>query len=160
VVGSTVLDVGTNLGFLPVLPAGQARLSVVGCDNRRESVGSATELAKATNADRARFLLRNVLAPDFATLGSFDTVTSVHLLEHLTEEQLPIALSNMLDVTRHRLIISVPYEDTMEQLYGHEQQFTPGDLGDWAEWCIQRLGGGQFWCEQVEGGLLVVDRSS
>jgi hypothetical protein len=38
--------------------------------------------------------------------------------------------------------------------------FTPERLRRLGEWCVDRLGGGDFSCEDVTGGLLVVDRST
>jgi hypothetical protein len=85
-------------------------------------------------------------------------VAAVHLLEHLGDEQLRGALANMLAVTGHRLIVAVPYEGRKQRLYGHEQVFTPERLLRLGEWCVDSLGAGGFWCEDVSGGLLVVDR--
>jgi Methyltransferase domain len=158
--GTSLLDVGSSLGFLPVLVAEEFDgMSVVGCDGRQDAVACATDLAQATSTGNITFVVRDVLAPDFSELGAFDTVTAVHLLEHLTEEQLATALGNMLRVTTRRLIVAVPYEAHVQALHGHEQAFTPEKLHLWGAWCVETLGGGQFWCEDVSGGLLVVDRS-
>lgn len=157
--GTSVLDVGTNLGLLPVLLGERDPGStVVGCDNRPEAVASATDLALATGSGGVRFVLADVLAADFPDAGRFDTVTAVHLLEHLAEEQLPVALGNLLAVTAGRLVVAVPYEERVEPLYGHRQAFTPAKLRRWGRWCVAALGGGRSWCEDVAGGLLVVDR--
>jgi SAM-dependent methyltransferase len=153
-VGDSLLDVGSNLGHLPVLLSERApELTVVGCDNRPEAIACCEELAAATGSARIIFRLADVLAPDFVEIGRFDTVTAVHVLEHLTEEEMPIALGHLLDVTARRLIVAVPYEETPQPLYGHRQAFTPGKLRSWGEWC-----GGSFTCEDVRGGFLVVDR--
>jgi SAM-dependent methyltransferase len=157
-VGESVLDVGTNLGLLPVLLGERdPGATIVGCDNRPEAVAVATDLAAAAGAG-VRFATADVLAPDFADLGRFDTVTAVHLLEHLTDEELPVALANLLRATAGRLVASVPYEERVEPLYGHRQAFTPAGLRRWGRWCVATLGGGRSWCEDVAGGLLVVER--
>lgn len=159
-VGGSLLDVGTNLGLLPVLVAeGAAGVAVVGCDSRPESVGCAADLAAATGS-RATFVLGDVLSPDFPAVGRFDTVTAVHLLEHLAEDELPRALANLLSASAGRLIVAVPYEDPVQPLYGHRQAFTPEKLAAWGRWCVERLGGGAFRREEVHGGLLVVDRAA
>jgi SAM-dependent methyltransferase len=158
-VGGSLLDVGSNLGLLPVLLAERdGGLATVGCDNRPESIACAADLAAATGVDRATFLLRDVLAPDFPEVGRFDTVTAVHVLEHFAEETLPAVLAHLLDVTARRLIVAVPYEAVVQPLYGHLQAFTPDKLRRWGAWCVDRLGGGRSWCEEVAGGLLIVDR--
>jgi SAM-dependent methyltransferase len=157
-VGESLLDVGSNLGHLPVLLSELAGdVTVVGCDNRRESIVCCEALAAATGA-RVSFRLADVLARDFGEIGTFDTVTAVHVLEHLTEDELPAALTAMLGVTARRLIVSVPYEEVVQPLYGHRQSFTPEKLGSWGEWCVEALAGGRFACEYVGGGFLVVDR--
>ena len=154
--GTSLLDIGSNLGLLPVLLAdGQAE--IVGCDNRPEAVACAADLATAARA-KVSFVLRDVLASDFAMIGRHDTVTAVHLLEHLREQDVAVALSNMLSVTKRRLIIAVPYETETQVVYGHVQSFTRSKLESWGRWCVETVGGGEYWTEDVSGGFLVIDR--
>jgi SAM-dependent methyltransferase len=153
-VGDSLLDVGSNLGHLPVLLSEvDAGVTVVGSDNRPEAISCCEELAAATGSTRVAFQLADVLGPDFAEIGRFDTVTAVHVLEHLGAEELPVALTHLLEVAARRLIVSVPYEEPLQPLYGHRQTFTPEKLRSWGEWC-----GGRFTLEDVGGGFLVVDR--
>jgi len=157
--GKSLLDVGTSLGFLPILVAERRPGSrVMGCDLRQEVITCARDLARAARARGVRFLVRDVLEPDLHRLGAFDTVTAVHLLEHLDEEQMVTATTNLLQVAAHRLIVAVPYESRPQPHYGHALAFTPERLQRLGEWCLERSGGGRFWCEEVSGGLLVVDR--
>jgi SAM-dependent methyltransferase len=157
--GRSLLDVGTSLGFLPVL-LGELRpdIRVAGCDNRQDAVTAAADLAAVAGAAHVTFSVRDVLAPEFAAVGTFDTVTAVHVLEHLTEAELPVALTSLLGVTARRLILAVPYEAVAEPLYGHEQVFTLERLRSLGERCVSTLGGGRFQCEDVCGGLLIYDR--
>jgi SAM-dependent methyltransferase len=158
-VGPSLLDVGTNLGLLPVLLAEVAPgKTIVGCDRRAEAVAVARDLAGAAGKGRPAFILGDVLAPDFPGVGRFDTVVMVHLLEHLAEPEVPVALENALRVTTSRLLVAVPYEERAQPLFGHRHVFTPEKLRSWGEWCVERLGGGRFLTERVAGGLLVVDR--
>lgn len=158
-VGDSLLDVGSNLGHLPVLLSElDPGLTVVACDNRPEAVASGEDLAAATGA-RVEFRQADVLDAGFEGLGRFDTVTAVHVLEHLGPDELPAALAHLLGVTGRRLIVAVPYEAAPEPLYGHRQAFTPETLGGWGEWCVSSLGGGRWSCEDVGGGFLVVDRA-
>jgi SAM-dependent methyltransferase len=157
-VGTSLLDVGSNLGHLPVLLSERApEMTVVGSDNRPESIASCEALAAAAGA-RVSWRLADVLAPDFVEMGRFDTVTAVHVLEHLAEEDLPAALAHLLGVTGRRLIVAVPYEETPQPLYGHRQAFTPEKLAAWGEWCVETLDARVFTCEDVGGGFLLVDR--
>ena len=159
--GASLLDVGTSLGLLPILVAERyASMNVVGADYRQDAISCATDLAAAAGAHRVKFIVKDVLTQEFPAVGSFDTVTAVHLLEHLREDALPLALTNMLSVTAERLIVSVPYEENVQDLYGHKQLFTPEKLQFWGNWCVETLGGGQFQCHDVSGGLLIVDRST
>ncbi len=88
-VGESLLDVGTSPGFLPILAAERSPgLRVVGCD--------------------VRFLAWDMLKPGFRQLGDFDTVTAIHLLEHMSEEQMLTATANLLKVAARRLIVAVP----------------------------------------------------
>lgn len=158
-VGNSVLDVGSSLGFLPVLLAERFDgMSIVGCDNRRDAVVCASDLANSAGVDRVAFILKDVLSTEFAKVGIFDTVTAVHLLEHLEERDLPVALGNLLNVTARRLIVAVPYEEEVQSFFGHRQGFTAEKLDRWGGWCVETLGGGRYRCENVSGGLIVVDR--
>jgi SAM-dependent methyltransferase len=154
-----VLDVGSSLGFLPALLAERRPdLTVAGCDNRVDAVRCAADLSAVAVGGRATFAVRDALDPSFADAGPHDTVTAVHVLEHFTDAQLPVAVANLLRVTARRLIVAVPYEEEVQPLYGHEQRFTPERLRALGAWCVETAGGGEFSCEEVSGGLLVVDR--
>ncbi len=160
-IGTTFLDVGTSLGFLPILTAELVNaLAITACDSRPEVLNCAADLAATTKNDRIHFLVRDVLQPDFQQLGQFDTVSAVHLIEHFTDEQLPTALTNLLEVTAHRLIIAVPYEPEMQALYGHKQLFNEMRLRSLGEWCVEHLNGGRFLYEEVSGGLLMIERAA
>src|SRR5262249_15295327 len=135
--GESLLDVGSNLGMLPVLLAERAPgTTLVGCDVRPDAVAIAADLAAVTGAAGVRFQVGAVLAPDLASAGRFDTVVAVHLLEHLTDAELPVALDNLLRVTIRRLVVAVPYEEEVQSLYGHVQRCTPARLRAWGEWCV------------------------
>ena len=161
-VGKSLLDVGCACAFWPVLAAEHAHTDderIVGVDSRRDAIAISNNLAAATNMTRLEFIQTDLLAQEFMHLGTFDTVTAIALLEHLSADEMPQALEHLLSATRHRLIISVPYEEQVTLAYGHQQVFTREKLEQWGEWCVEYLNGrGQFWCEDVMGGLLVVER--
>ena len=160
-IGANFLDVGTSLGFLPLLVAERhPGLTVVGCDHRQDAMSCAIDLAAANGTHRVAFLLKDVMSDDFPEIGTFDTVAAVHLLEHLAEDQMPLALTNLLSVTARRLIVSVPYEESLQTLYGHQQAFTPEKVRFWGAQCIEMLGVGQLQCEDLSGGLMIVDRTA
>ena len=79
-------------------------------------------------------------------------------LEHLPEQELPVALAHLLKITAKRLLIAVPYEEKIQSLYRHHQAFTSEKLHTWGKWCVERLGeNSRYWCEDLMGGLLVVE---
>ena len=163
-VGSELLDVGCACAFWPILVAqtlDKIPQRIVGVDNRQDAINLSMQLASLTNTTSIEFLIADVLASEFLELGVFDTVTVIHLLEHIPEIHLPLALSNLLQVTRYRLLIAVPYEEQPELAYGHEQVFNREKLEAWGQWCIKQLDGkGRAYCEDVQGGLLVIEKFS
>ena len=161
-VGASLLDVGCACAFWPVLVAEHVQAGserIVGVDSRRDAIALSNNLATVTNRTYIEFIQVDLLTQEFLQTGTFDTVTAIALLEHIPEEQLPQAFDHLLSVTRRRLIISVPYEEQATLAYGHQQVFTREKLEQWGKWCVERLQGqGRFWCEDVMGGLLVVER--
>jgi len=163
-VGQSFLDAGCSFGFLPLLVAEQFPVlsHVVGVDIRPEPFTTMRRIAHERGLGNVQYIQADLLSDDFHTIGNFDTVTALHLLEHFTEEDMYRVLGNLLKVTARRLIIAVPYEqDEPEALYGHEQLFSRAKLKAVGQWCLEQWGSRSgMWCEECEGGLLVVDRSA
>lgn len=163
--GVSLLDVGCACAFWPMLVAErdpEAHGRIVGVDTRLNAIHLSQNLAALTNIHDLIFLQRDLLSPQFAEeLGTFDTVTAIHILEHLPEEQLRLAFEHLLQVTHHRLIVAVPYEAEATRAYGHEQVFSREKLEHWGQWCVESIDGtGHYWCEEEVGGLLIIDRFS
>ena len=158
--GQSFLDVGCSFGFLPVLMAERVpTICVMGCDNNLDAIRFSTDLVEVTGVRHVTFTLQDVLNATILGLGTFDTVVALHLLEHLPERDLPIAFTHLLRMTSKRLIIAVPYEQQAIAIYGHECVFTKEKLQRWGKWCLEALEGqGRFWCEDVAGGMLIVER--
>ena len=159
-IGESLLDAGCSSGFLPLVIAERfpALTKVVGIDIRTEPFAVARALAEERHLANVRFEQADLLHDDLGTLGHFDTVTVLHVLEHFTEVDMYAVLKKLLTLTSHRLIIGVPYEQEPESVYGHEQLFTRTKLEAVGTWCIEQLGGGQATCEDCAGGLLYIDR--
>jgi SAM-dependent methyltransferase len=160
-VGDRFLDVGCKGGFLSLLLAQRRPFLVeaVGVDLDATAFGPAQELAAERHLSTVRFVQADVLADAFSTIGPFDTVTLLHVLEHIAEADTPRVLTNLLKVTAHRLIIAVPYEQEPEVAYGHLQVFSHDKLQRLGAWCLEHLqGAGRIWCEDLLGGLLLVER--
>jgi SAM-dependent methyltransferase len=160
--GKTFLDAGCESGFLPLLIAERMPFmkQVVGVDIRPDLFDVVSELARERNLANVEFMQADLLAPDFARLGQFDTVAALGVLEHFSEEDMYRVLANLLAVTTQRLILMVPYEHEPEPVYGHEQTFTHSKIEAVGRWCIQQLSGaGRMWLENCVGGLLLIERT-
>jgi ubiquinone/menaquinone biosynthesis C-methylase UbiE len=161
-IGQSFLDAGCSFGFLPLLVAEHfpALSQVVGVDIRPEPFTTMKRIAHERGLGNVQYIQADLLSDEFHMIGSFDTVTALHLLEHFTEENMYRVLANLLKVTARRLIIAVPYEQgEPEVLYGHEQLFSRTKLERVGQWCLQQWEcKGRVRCEECEGGLLVVER--
>nr|BBH93060.1 hypothetical protein KTA_12590 [Thermogemmatispora argillosa] len=158
-----LLDAGCSFGFLPLLlaEACPGLREIVGLDLRPDAFLIAQQLAEERGWQQIRFVQADLCRADqVAALGQFDTVVALHVLEHFSPAESEQVLSHLLEVTRRRLIIAVPYEEQPEPAYGHRQTFSPAALEELGRRCLQRWGErqGRYWCEECAGGLLVVER--
>jgi SAM-dependent methyltransferase len=161
--GKRFLDAACNGGFFALLLAEQRPFvqEVVGVDIDGEVFRVGKELARARNLSTVRFVQADLLSDEIEALGTFDTVTALHVLEHFTEEDMYRVLDHLLHMTLQHLIVAVPYEETPTAAYDHLQCFSPAKLEQVGKWCIERLGGaGQMWCEErgAAGNLLLIER--
>ena len=160
-VGETFLDAGCESGFLPLVIAERIPFmeQVVGVDIRPDMFSVVRELAEEWQLKAVHFVQADLLADTFSSIGLFDTVTALGVIEHFTEKQMYHVLANLLKVTSRRLILTVPYEQEPAVIYDHQQLFTRDKLEAVGQWCVQQLGGtSRMWCEDCDGGLLLVER--
>ncbi len=153
--GASLLDAGTCFGFLPLLLArrGTPPDRIVGCDLDAALVGFANAYARRAGLASVSFTVADLLGDDLARLGQFDTVTCVHVLEHLAPEQTLSALRALWQLTARRLIVTVPLEEQPDPRFGHRQTFTTERLA-----ILGRELGGRFQTFELHGCWLVVDR--
>src|SRR5699024_8047314 len=85
---------------------------------------------------RAAFVAADARRLPFADRAA-DTVTLVHVLEHLPPPQGREALGEALRVAGRRVVVAVPLEDHAEPAFGHVRTFTLADLAE--------LGAGTGW---------------
>src|SRR5258708_7697893 len=159
--GDSFLDAGCESGFLPLIIAERIPFMkhIVGVDIRPDLFAVMRDLAQERHLNSVRFVEADLLAPDFPRLGTFDTVTALGVIEHFSEAEMERVLRNLLAVTKQRLILTVPYEDEPEAIYEHQQVFTRARLEALGAWCLEQLGGvGRQWCEDCDGGLLLIER--
>jgi SAM-dependent methyltransferase len=160
-VGTSFLDAGCSFGFLPLLIAKRFPVctSIVGIDIQDDAFAIARALAIDLGGPQVQFQRTDLLKNEVGALGRFDTVTLLHVLEHFSEEQMCIVLTNLLPITAQRLIIAVPYEEgTAEEAYGHLQIFTREKLQQLGRWCLRQWGEGSMHYEDSADGLLLLDR--
>ncbi len=163
-VGERFLDAGCSFGFLPLLIAEHfpSLAQVVGIDIDTDSFPIVRAIAEQQQLKHVHFTQADLLADDFTSLGVFDTVAALHILEHFNESDMFSVLANLLQITSQRLILAVPYEsDEPEIVYGHEQLFSRDKLEAVGTWCLRQLRGqGKISYEECAGGLLLIERLS
>ncbi len=159
-VGDSFLDAGCESGFLPLIMAERMPFMerVVGVDIRPDLFATMSEIAEERHLKNVHFVQADLLAPDFPALGVFDTVTALGVIEHFSETDMYQVLTNLLAVTKRRLILTVPYEEQPEPIYEHQQIFTRDKLESLGNWCLAHWGTGRQWCEDADGGLLLLER--
>ena len=153
VAGSSLLDVGTCFGFFPLLlQRWRPQLDVAALDLSAPILELAREASIPLRCARAvEFVCGDARRLPFAD-GSFDTVTSLHVLEHLETPSAIRALQEMCRVARRRVIVAVPLEEEPDPAYDHVQGFDREGLIE--------LGEGTGWrCsfEDYLGGWLVLE---
>ncbi|GAA0504363.1 SAM-dependent methyltransferase [Saccharopolyspora subtropica] len=144
-----VLDLGSCFGFLPILLAERGRNTVIASDLAPGSMRLLEAVAGA-RGQRLRTLVcdaTRVPLPD----RSVDTVTAVHLLEHMDAEQGDAVLAEALRLARRRIVVAVPFEDEPTAAYGHVRTFTRADLDE-----LGRATQCRYEVSEHHGGWLVV----
>jgi SAM-dependent methyltransferase len=135
--GERFLDAACNGSYFPLLLAERIPFvqEVVGVDRDMDVFNVAQDLAQERHLTAVRYVQADLLADDFSAIGSFDTVTALHVLEHFSEPEMYRGLANLLTVTVHRLIVAVPYEaGEPSAAYDHKQLFSQTKLEGVGAW--------------------------
>lgn len=123
-----ILDVGSCFGFLPLLLAERPGSTVTASD----LAGGTMSLLAAVAA--ARGLQVSTLVCDAARIPVPDdwaeTVSVIHLLEHVTPEQGTAVLGEALRIARRQVVVAVPFEAEPTAAYGHVRAFDLRQLAD------------------------------
>jgi hypothetical protein len=115
-------------------------------------------------ADTAPLLGRRVrtLGCDAAAVplpaGVADTVTVLHLLEHLSTDVGHAVIEEALRLARRRVVIAVPYEDRPRACYGHVQRFDTAGLHEFGARLSTAHRGLRVDVHEFHGGWLILDR--
>ncbi|HEX2823956.1 MAG TPA: mycofactocin oligosaccharide methyltransferase MftM [Streptosporangiaceae bacterium] len=144
-----VLDLGSCFGFLALLLAERPVNTVTASDLSGGTMGLLGAVAAA------RGLQVNTLVCDAARIpvpdGWADTVSVIHLLEHVSPGHGRAVIAEALRVARHQVVVAVPVEDEPTAAYGHIRTFDLRqlrELGDQA--------GQQCSVHEHHGGWLVL----
>ena len=129
VAGGSVLEVGCCFGFF-ALQCAQDGHSVSACDISPGAIALLDEAAADFDVriDTSVGDARALPAAD----DSVDTVTLIHLLEHLDADDVRVAIAEALRVARRRVVVAVPFEEEPSPHFGHLQCLTVDDLHRWA----------------------------
>jgi hypothetical protein len=119
--GGAVLDLGSCFGFLPLQLAGRGDTEVLASD-----VAAGTMALLSAISGRLLRPVRTLVA-DAARIplpaGSADTVTALHLLEHLDPVHGEAVLHEAYRLARRRVVVAVPFEEHANCAYGHQRTF-------------------------------------
>lgn len=153
--GHRVIDLGSCFGFFPLRLARHG-IEVVATDLSHPTM----HLLKTMSSQLRRPL--TTLACDAADVPlpdrSADTVTALHLIEHLHAEAADAVLDEAVRLARRRVVIAVPFEDEPRECYGHVQRFDLAALELMADRLCRRHPGITARAYEFHGGWLVLDR--
>lgn len=111
-VGDTAADVGTGTGvFAYLLAHSDAFSKVVGVDIRYNT--------RMLRHDAVDYGIADIRETEFS-IGQFDSVICMEVIEHLDESSNDAALANLRSAARKRLIITVPFDEP-EPLWWHDK---------------------------------------
>ncbi|CAA0082833.1 Uncharacterised protein [Mycolicibacterium vanbaalenii] len=153
--GRRVIDLGSCFGFFPLRLARDG-IEVLATDLSRptmqllESVSARMNRALTTLSCNAA----DVPLPD----RSADTVTALHLVEHLPADAADAVLDEAVRLARSRVVVAVPFEDVARDCYGHVQRFDLTALRQLAAALIRRHPGLTAQTYEFHGGWLILDR--
>ncbi|MDH6678046.1 hypothetical protein M2284_002249 [Rhodococcus sp. LBL1] len=144
-----VLDLGSCFGFLPLRLAG-AGIPATATDIQPGTMTLLDAVAPRLGLDVDTLVCdaAHVPVPD----RSADTVTAIHLLEHVDDATGQAVVAEALRIARERVVIAVPFEDEPTSCHGHVRTF---DLP-----ALHALGAGAgcaFETFEHHGGWLVLD---
>lgn len=153
ILGSEIVDLGSCFGFFPL------RLAATGHRvTATDLSGPTIDLLERMSARLQRPVrtlgcnATDVPLPD----GAADTVTVLHLIEHLDAGTAGAVLRDAVRLARRRVIVAVPFEDVPRACYGHVQRFDVDVLRLIAD--AWRSVGVRAGVHEFHGGWLILDR--
>jgi len=154
-VGSRLVDLGSCFGYLPL------RLAASGMDVVATDLSAPTMDLLARVSTTLRRPVQTICC-DAASVPlpdqDADTVTVVHLLEHLTPAVAGDVIEEAMRLARRRVVVAVPFEDEPRACYGHIQRFDIAALRGLAAQVQRRHPGVRAGVHDYHGGWLILDR--
>jgi len=146
----SVLDLGSCFGFLALLLAGRPVNTVTASDLSAGSMRLLDTIAAERGARLSTLVCdaARVPLPD----QSVDTVTAIHLLEHLEPPHSLAVLHQAVRLARRRVVAAVPFEEEPTAAYGHIRRFDTAALAE-----LGRRTGRRFAVDEYHGGWLVIN---
>lgn len=153
--GLRLLDLGSCFGFFPL------RMSRDGFDVIATDLSTPTvDLLARVSSHLCRPVRTLVCDAAHVPLpdGVADTVTALHLLEHLDAEAGDTVLDEALRLARRRVIVAVPFEDEPQACFGHVRRFDTAALIRFGERLNRTHPALHATVSEHHGGWLVLDR--
>ncbi|MBX7448437.1 class I SAM-dependent methyltransferase [Mycolicibacterium sp. 3033] len=152
--GPRLLDLGSCFGFFPLRMARHIEVTATDLN------ASTMRLLAAVSPRLQRPL--TTLACDATAVplpkGSVDTVTALHLIEHLPDAAMSAVCDEALRLARRRVVIAVPFEAEPRACYGHVQRFDLPRMRNLAQALMDRHPGISARTFEFHGGWLILDR--
>jgi SAM-dependent methyltransferase len=116
-----ILDVGSCFGFLALLLARRQGTHVIASDVAGGTVSLLRAIAPKLGLPVGTLTCDGARVP--LPSKAVDTVTIIHLLEHLEPQHSEDVLTEAARLARKRIVVAVPFEDEPTAAYGHIRTF-------------------------------------
>jgi hypothetical protein len=155
VAGSRLVDLGSCFGFFPLRTAANG-IDTVATDLSGPTMQLLSRVSRplGRQLDTVCCDARQVPLPD----DDADTVTVLHLLEHLQPDDAYVVIREALRIARRRVVVAVPFEEVPRACHGHVQSFDVQALQRIANRLRDENAGLSASVGEYHGGWLVLDR--
>ena len=152
--GDRLLDLGSCFGFFPLRMARQ--IDVTATDLNGSTMGLLTAVSPRLQRPLTTLACDATAVP--LPSGSVDTVTALHLIEHVPDDVMMAVCDEALRLARRRVVIAVPFEDEPRECYGHVQRFDLPRMRWLADDLMRRHPNVSARTFELHGGWLILDR--
>jgi hypothetical protein len=153
--GHRVIDLGSCFGFFP-LRLSSLRFDVLATDLSDSVMRLLAQVSARLHRPLSTLTCDATAVP--LPAGSADTVTALHLIEHLPDAAMHAVLDEAVRLARRRVVVAVPFEDRPQECYGHVQRFDAHRIQTLAGELTARHPGITAGTFTFHGGWLILDR--